>query len=170
MLRHKVQGRIQLSCGDRLFCVRLYRWFPSTIKAITIVRPETLVRWHRAGFRYYWRWKSRSLGGRPPISGELRALMGRMSQENPLWDAPRIHGELLKLCFAAALSTMGKYMARRGNGPSGQSWITFVYNHAPQIPDMGASSRLCGGQEGSDLGPRVHPIPISGTTLERVGS
>ena len=68
-------------------------------QAITIVRPETLVRWHRAGFRRYWRWKSCSLGGRPQIDADLRALIRRMSAENPLWGAPRIHGELLKLGF-----------------------------------------------------------------------
>src|SRR6266699_5483576 len=68
-------GRVQLTNGDRLFLVVLYRWFPSVLKAITIIQPETLVRWHRAGFRRYWRWKSRSLGGRPKIGAELRALI-----------------------------------------------------------------------------------------------
>src|SRR6266403_1354420 len=71
--------------------------FPSILKAITIIRPETLVRWHRAGFRHYWRWKSRSRGGRPQVDADLRALIRRMSADNPLWGAPRIHGELLKL-------------------------------------------------------------------------
>jgi hypothetical protein len=85
VLRRKVKGRIQLNRRDRLFFLQLYRWFPSILKVITIVRPETLVRWHRAGFRCYWRWKSRSLGGRPPIDAELRALILRMSRENPLW-------------------------------------------------------------------------------------
>jgi hypothetical protein len=73
---------------DRLFLVQLYRWFPSVLKAITIIRPETVVRWHRAGFRQYWRSKSCSLGGRPKIDAELRALIPRMSAENPLWGAP----------------------------------------------------------------------------------
>jgi hypothetical protein len=99
VLRRRVSGRVQLTNGDRLFLVMLYRWFPSVLKAITIIRPETLVRWHRAGFRRYWRWKSRSLGGRPTIEAELRALIRRMTAENPLWGAPRIHGELLKLGF-----------------------------------------------------------------------
>ena len=72
VLRRKVRGRVQLTNSDRLFFMQLYRWFPSVLKAITIVRPETLVRWHRAGFRRYWRWKSRSLGGRPPIEADLR--------------------------------------------------------------------------------------------------
>ncbi len=136
MLRRKAHGRVPLSKGDRLFFVQLYRWFPSILKVITIVRPETLVRWHRAGFRRYWRWKSRSPGGRPPIGAELRALIRRMSLENPLWGAPRIHGELLKLGFAVAQSSVSKYMPKRSNDPSGQSWATFVRNHAPQIAAM----------------------------------
>jgi hypothetical protein len=82
-----VRGRVRLTNGDRLFFIQLYRWFPSVLKAITIVRPETLVRWHRAGFRQYWRWKSRSLGGRPQIDADLRALIRRMSVDNPLWGA-----------------------------------------------------------------------------------
>ena len=102
VLKRWVRGRVQLTNGDRLFLVQLYRWFPSVLKAITIIRPETLVRWHRAGFRRYWRWKSRSLGGRPQIDAELRALIRRMSVDNPLWGAPRIHGELLKLGFEVA--------------------------------------------------------------------
>ena len=100
VLQRKVHGHIRFSNDDRLFFVQLYRWFPSILKAMLIIRPETLIRWHRAGFRGYWRWKSRPLGGRPPIGQELRALIRRMSQENPLWGAPRIHGELLKLGFA----------------------------------------------------------------------
>jgi transposase InsO family protein len=136
VLRRKVRGRVRPTSGDRLFFVQLCRWFPSILKVITIVRPETLVRWHRAGFRRYWSWKSRSLGGRPPIGTELRALIRRMSQQNPLWGAPRIHGELLKLGFGVAQSTVARYMARRSYDPPGQSWATFVRNHAPQIAAM----------------------------------
>ena len=108
VLQRKVRGRVRFSNNDRLFFVQLYRWFPSILKAMLIIRPETLVRWHRAGFRGYWRWKSCSLGGRPPIGQELRALIRRMSQENPLWGAPRIHGELLKLGFAVSQSTVAR--------------------------------------------------------------
>ena len=96
VLQRKVRGRVHFTNSDRLFFIQLYRWFPSILKAITIIRPETLVRWHRAGFRRYWRWKCRSLGGRPKIGADLRALIRRMSVENLLWGAPRIHGELLK--------------------------------------------------------------------------
>jgi transposase InsO family protein len=95
------------------------------------------VRWHRAGFRRYWRWKSRNLGGRPRIDAALRALIRQMSIENVLWGAPRIRGELLKLGFAVAQSTVARYMARPdGRGPSGQRWGTFVRNHMPQIAAM----------------------------------
>jgi hypothetical protein len=74
-----------------------------------VIRPETIVRWHQTGFRHYWRLKSRRLGGRPQIGMELRALIRRMSIENPLWGAPRIHGELLKLGFEVAQSSVGKF-------------------------------------------------------------
>jgi hypothetical protein len=70
----KVRGRVQFTNSDRLFFIQLYRWFPSVLKAITIIRPETLVRWHRTGFRRYWRWKSRNLGGRPQISGGVAGI------------------------------------------------------------------------------------------------
>src|SRR5438132_2401317 len=132
VLRRKVRGRVQLTNGDRLFLVHLYRWFPSVLKAITIIRPETLVRWHRAGFRRYWRWKSCSLGGRPQIDADLRVLIRRMSVDNPLWGAPRIHGELLKLGFEVAQSSVAKYMVKRC-GPPSQGWRTFLRNHAPNI-------------------------------------
>src|SRR5712691_4225074 len=135
VLRRQVRGRVQFTNSDRLFFLQLYRWFPSIVKAMTIIRPETVVRWHRAGFRRYWRWKSLNLGGRPPINADLRALIRRMSVENLLWGAPRIHGELLKLGFAVAQSTVAKYMARTGD-PSHQSWGTFLRNHAPHIVAM----------------------------------
>jgi transposase InsO family protein len=135
VLQRMVRGRVQLTNGDRLFLVQLYRWFPSVLKAIMIIRPETLVHWHRAGFRRYWRWKSRSLGGRPRIAADLRALIRRMSAENPLWGAPRIHGELLKLGFEVAQSSVAKYMVKRC-GPPSQTWRTFVHNHALDIAAM----------------------------------
>src|SRR5213080_3374477 len=135
VLQRKLRGRVQFTNSDRLFFIQLYRWFPSVLKAITIIRPEAIVRWHRAGFRRYWRWKSRNLGGRPQISAELRALIRRMSIENLLWGALRIHGELLKLGFAVAQSTVAKYMAKKDD-PSGQSWSTFLRNHMPHIAAM----------------------------------
>ena len=117
-LRRKLQRRVRLTNHDRWFFIQLYRWFPSILQVLTIIRPETLVRWHRAGFRCYWRWKSRPLGGRPPIDTELRVLIRRMSVENPLWGAPRIHGELLKLAIEVAQSSVAKYMVKRRGPPS----------------------------------------------------
>src|SRR5213083_969510 len=135
VLQRKVRGRVRFTNSDRLFFVQLYRWFPSVLKAVAIIRPETLVRWHRAGFRRYWRWKSRSQGGRPQIETALRVLIRRMSIENPLWGAPRIHGELLKLGFEVAQSSVAKYMFKRGRPPS-QGWCTFLRNHAPDVAAM----------------------------------
>src|SRR6266576_4475468 len=135
VLQQTVRGRAELTNADRLFFILLYRWFPLTLKAITIIRPATLVQWHREGFRRYRRWKSRNLEGRPPIGAELRALIRRMSIENVLWGAPRIQGELLKLGFTVAQSTVAKYMVRNA-GPSDQRWGTFLRNHAPHIAAM----------------------------------
>jgi len=135
VLRRKLRGRVKLANSDRWFFIQLYRWFPSILEVLTVIRPETLVRWHRAGFRCYWRLKSRPLGGRPQIATELRGLIRQMSMENPLWGAPRIHGELLKLGFEVAQSSVAKYMVKR-RGPPSQGWRTFLRNHAPDIAAM----------------------------------
>jgi transposase InsO family protein len=135
ILRRKVPGRVWLKNSDRWFLVQLYRSFPSILQVVTIIRPETLVRWHRAGFRCYWRWKSRARAGRPQIASDLRALIKQMNIENPLWGAPRIHGELLKLGFEVAQSSVAKYMVKR-RGPPSQGWRTFLRNHAPDIAAM----------------------------------
>src|SRR2546429_5849580 len=121
VLQRRVSGRVQLTNGDRLFLVMLYRWFRSVLKAITIIRPETLVRWHRAGFRRYWRWKSRSLGGRPQIDAGLRALIRRMSLENALLGGPHIHGGVLKLGFSVAPSALAHYNTQKTD-PSPHDW------------------------------------------------
>jgi hypothetical protein len=135
VLRRRLHGRVRLTNNDRWFFIQLYRWFPSILKVLTVIRPETLVRWHRTGFRCYWRWKSLPLGGRPPIDMDLRMLIRQMSVENPLWGAPRIHGELLKLGFEVAQSSIAKYMAKP-RGPRSQGWRTFLRNHAPDIAAM----------------------------------
>ena len=135
VLRRNVRGRAKLTNNDRWFFVQLYRWFPSVLEVLTIIRPETLVRWHRAGFRRYWHWKSRQRGGRPQVQTELRVLIRRMSIENPLWGAPRIHGELLKLGFQVSQSSVAKYMGKR-RGPPSQGWRAFLANHAPHIAAM----------------------------------
>src|SRR5467141_3560612 len=135
VLRQRVPSRPKLTLADRLLFVWLYRLFPSGLDAITIVQPETVIRWHRTGFRLYWRGKSRSRGGRPRIPLEIRRLIRDMSVANRLWGAPRIHGELLKLGIEVAQSTVAKYMARGGRGRS-QTWKTFLHNHSTGIGAM----------------------------------
>src|ERR1700720_612109 len=135
VLRRKLKGRGRLTNHARLFFVQLYRWFPLILPVLVIIQPETLVHWHRAGFRRYWRGKSRRRGGRPQIETELRALIRQMSTENFLWGAPRIHGELLKLGFSVAQSSVAKYMVKQ-RGPPSQEWRTFLRNHAPDIAAM----------------------------------
>ena len=112
VLRRRMPSRARLTLIDRLIFVWLYRLRPSVLNAVVIVQPETVVRWHREGFRLYWRWKSRARGGRPRTPSERRRLIREMSRANPLWGAPRIHGELLKLGVEVAQSTVAKYMAR----------------------------------------------------------
>jgi hypothetical protein len=132
ILGRKVPKRPRLSGGDRTVFVWLYRLFPQIADAFTVVRPETVVGWHRAGFRTWWRWKSRNPGGRPKVDQELRDMIRQMCRENPLWGAPRIHGELLKLGFEIAQATVSKYMVR-GSRPSSQGWKTFLRNNADAI-------------------------------------
>ena len=135
ILHRKAPKRLRLSGGDRALFVWLYRRFPDIGNATAIVRPETIIRWHRMGFRAWWRWKSNNPGGRPRIDQEPRDLVRRMCKENPLWGAPRIHGELLKLGFDVAQSTVSKYMLRR-RGPPSQRWKTFLRNHADGIASV----------------------------------
>src|SRR5882762_2807637 len=132
VLRRRTPKRSHLNNTDRFLFVWLYRWFPSVLEAVAIVRPETIIRWHRAGFRAYWRWRSRNRVGRPKVSAELRTLIGEMSRANALWGAPRIHGELLKLGFEVAQSTVARYMCRHSRPPS-QGWRTFLSNHVDGI-------------------------------------
>jgi len=138
-LRHQLNialrrrpARLPLRGSDRALLVWMTRLWPSLLGMARVVEPATILRWHRAGFRSYWRWKSRKRAGRPRIDRDLRDLIRRMSKENPLWGAPRIHGELLKLGFELAESTVSKYMIRRRHPPS-QSWRTFLRNHAEAI-------------------------------------
>jgi hypothetical protein len=97
VLRRKSPKRLAFSNFDRLIFASLYRIAPNVLNALVIVKPETVIRWHRVGFRLFWRWRSRSRGGRPKVPLEIRQLIRAMSLANPLWGAPRIHGELLKL-------------------------------------------------------------------------
>src|SRR5438552_3270139 len=124
--------RVHLRGCDRALLVWLTWLWPSLLGLSRVVQPETILRWHRAGFRAYWRWKSRGQAGRPKVSRELRELVRRINKDNPLWGAPRIHGELLKLGFTIAESTVSKYMIRHRRPPS-QTWRTFLRNHADAI-------------------------------------
>jgi len=135
VLSRKARRRSRLRNLDRLVLLWMCRLFPSLLDAIIVVKPETLLRWHRRGFRAYWRWKSCRIGGRPRIAQEVRELIRRMSQENPLWGAPRIHGELLMLGIEVSESTVGGYMARTPR-PRSQGWKTFLRNQAAGIASI----------------------------------
>jgi hypothetical protein len=143
ILRHQLnvlqqrmpRRRLRLRWVDRALFIWLYRRCPRMLDAITIVRPETVVRWHRKGFAAYWRWKSRSPGGRPRIAQEVRDLIRRMSLDNPLWGATKMHGELLKLGIHVAQSTVSIYMVPRRGRPL-QTWKTFIHNHADGLASL----------------------------------
>ncbi len=135
VLRRTAPRRLSFNCLDRLIFVWLYRLFPDVRDALAIVKPDTVIRWHRSGFRTYWRWKARSRGGRPKVAPEIRRLIREMSLGSPLWGVPRIHGELLKLGIDIGQTSVAKYMARRRRPPS-QGWKTFLRNHADGIAAM----------------------------------
>jgi transposase InsO family protein len=135
VLRRKSPKRFAFGNFDRLVFVALYRLVPGIVDALAIIRPETVIRWHRAGFRSFWRWKSRRRGGRPRVPLEIRRVIRDMSLANALWGAPRIHGELLKLGIDVGQTSVAKYMARGRRGPS-QGWRTFLCNHADGIASM----------------------------------
>jgi putative transposase len=136
VLRRQAPTRLHLRRLDRLVWVGLSQIWTSWRRAIQIVSPDTVVRWHRRGFALYWRWKSRPRGvGRPALSADLRALIRAMQGANPPWGAPRIHGELRKLGIEVAQSTVAKYLRRRSRPPS-QTWRTFLANHVSQIASI----------------------------------
>ena len=141
-LRHQLnvvcrstRKRVRLCRSDRLLFIWLYRRWPGVLDSVVIIQPETVVRWHRRGFEAFWRWKSRGRPGRQRIPREVRDLIREISLANPLWGAPRIHGELLKLGIEVAQTTVAKYMAR-GRRPPSQSWKTFLRNHAEGIASI----------------------------------
>lgn len=131
-LQRQAVRPLRLSAWDRLLFAVVYKAHPRALLSILIVKPDTVVRWHRAGFRLFWRMKSRRGVGRPSISAETRALIREISMSNPLWGAPRIHGELLKLGIDVSQSTVAKYMIKR-QGPPSQTWKTFLRNQADGI-------------------------------------
>ena len=135
VLRRRSPKRVTVGNIDRLVFAGLDRLVPEVLDALKILKPETVIRWHRAGFRAWWRWKSRPRGGRPRTPAEVRELVREMNIANPLWGAPRIHGELLKLGVDVGQTTVAKYMTRRRRPPS-QGWKVFLHNHADAIASM----------------------------------
>jgi hypothetical protein len=133
VLRRTAPKKQTFNSIDRLIFVCLYRL--GVRDALAIVKPDTIVRWHRAGFRLYWCRKSTRRGGRPMVPLEIRKLIREISVANPLWGAPRIHGELLKIGIDVGQTSVAKYMARR-RGPPSQGWKTFLNNHAGGIAAM----------------------------------
>ena len=131
VLRRQRPRRLRLHSADRLLWVCLYRVWPRVLGALVLVKPATVVKWHRQGFRIYWRWRSRC-PGRPKTSAEIRALIRQMSRANPLWGAPRIHGELLKLGIDVSQATVGRHLPRRPKAPS-PTWRSFLGNHMTVI-------------------------------------
>ena len=125
VLRRKSPKRVAFTDVDRLLFARLYHLAPGVLNALKIVKPETVIRWHCAGFRAYWRRKSGPRGGRPQTPLEIRRLIRDVSLANPLWGAPRIHGELLKLGIEIGQTTVAKYMVKERRPPS-QGWRTFI--------------------------------------------
>jgi putative transposase len=133
VLQRSAAKRLKLTSADRLLWICLSRLWHDWRSALAIVTPETVLAWHRAGFRLLWTWKvRRGQPGRPLISRELRDLIRKMCRENPGWGAPRIHGELLKLGIDIGQSSVGKYMVHCRKPPS-QTWRTFLENHAKQL-------------------------------------
>jgi len=133
VLQRQARGRLRLRPVDRLFWTWLCRLWPGWRHAVVIVKPDTVIRWHRRGCRLYWRWKSRPRRpGRPRIPRAVDALIRQMCHANPTWGAPRIHGELLKLGIEIAETTVGHYLVRRRPPPS-QTWRTFLANHVSQL-------------------------------------
>jgi putative transposase len=138
-LRHQLhvlertrRPRMRLSRADRLLWVWLSRVWDGWQEAVVVVKPETVLAWHRRGFRLFWTWKSRRRFGRPRVPQDIRSLIRTMAEANPLWGAPRIHGELLKLGIDISQSTVAKYIPRHRRPPS-QTWRTFLANHVEQI-------------------------------------
>src|SRR5713101_7276792 len=127
VLRRQRPGQPRLFSADRLLWVWLYRIWPQVLEPIVLVKPATVLDWHRKGFRLYWRRRSRRLG-RPRMAREIRELIRNMSLANPLWGAPRIHGELLKLGFDVSQATVGRYLPWRSKAPS-PTWRSFLHNH-----------------------------------------
>jgi len=128
VLKRKAK-RPHLDDGDRAFWVAARRWITDWKDHLVIVKPATVLRWHREGYRRFWRTVSQPKQGRPPLAADVIALIRRMSEENDLWGAPRIAAELALLGHGVAESTVAKYMTPRKKRPPSQTWRTFLANH-----------------------------------------
>src|ERR1700761_741481 len=170
VLRRRTPKRPHLNNTDRFLFVWLYRWFPSVLEVVAIVRPETVIRWHRAGFRTYWRWRSRNRVGRPKVSAEVRTLIGEMSRANALWGAPRIHGELL--CAATRghrLRAGGRFSAITSTASRRSTSLSCRRSHsnsvlschcAPRTTTLGVVWRDGKPNRRVDLAPSYRGVPV----------
>jgi len=129
----RTDPKLKISRIDRMFFSLMMDWLSNWKERLFIVKPETVIKWHRTAFRIFWRWKSQNKGGRPKISNEVIALIKQMANENSKWGAPRIHGELKKLGFEVSESTVQRYMPKKGRRTTGQNWKTFLKNHSKEI-------------------------------------
>jgi transposase InsO family protein len=129
----RTDPKLKIKRTDRIFFSLMMDWLFNWKERMFIVKPDTVIKWHRTAFKLYWRWKSRPKGGRPKVSREVINLIKQMANENPDWGAPRIHGELLKLGFDICESTVQRYMPKKGRRTTGQNWMTFLQNHSKEI-------------------------------------
>src|ERR1035437_4303030 len=129
----RTDPKLKLKRTDRMFFTFIMYWLYNWKERLFIIKPETVIKWHRTAFRIFWRWKSHHKGGRPKVSRKVIALIKKMANENPKWGAPRIHGELLKLGFNICESTVQRYMPKKGKRTTDQNWITFLKNHPKEI-------------------------------------
>ena len=129
----RTDPKLKIKRTDRIFFCLIMDWLSNWKERLFLVKPETVIYWHRTAFKFYWRWKSKPKGGRPKVSREVIALIRQMATENSKWGAPRIHGELLKLGFNICESTVQRYMPKKEKRTNKQNWKTFLRNHSKEI-------------------------------------
>jgi putative transposase len=129
----RTDPKLKISRIDRMFFSLMMDWLSNWKERMFIVKTDTVIKWHREGFRIYWKWKSKPKGGRPKVNREVITLIKKMANENSDWGAPRIHGELKKLGFDISESTVQRYMPKKGKRTNGQNWKTFLQNHSKEI-------------------------------------
>jgi hypothetical protein len=132
----RTDPKLKIHRIDRMFFSLMMDWLSNWKERLFIVKPETVIKWHRTAFRIFWRWKSQHKGGRPKVSREVIVLIKQMANENPKWRAPRIHWELMILGFNICESTVQRYMPKKEKRTTDQNWITFLKNHSKEIISM----------------------------------